>query len=301
MVKKNSVRAILELVFASTLWGFGFIAAVWAMEAVDAFELTLLRFAMASAVGMALLYFNIRKLPVRDLWRWSFWPAVFLTGTLVFQTWGLRYTTATKCGFITTLYVVFVPLLESWHRGRPVSWKLWACVAGAFLGTLMIVNVGLNGLNFGDFLTFICALFASAQIYYVGLISPRIQHPFAFNTFQSLWSALICVPFFFHNGMASKLAGWLDWPTTAMVGVFSLAFGSTVLAFALQIKAQAKLSPTVASLLCLLESPFAMIFAMALLGESLGPLEAAGAAVIFFSAVGASWIESTGKSGQNKA
>lgn len=301
MVKKNSVRAILELVFASVLWGFGFIAAVWALEAVDAFELTLLRFVMASTVGVALLYFNLKKLPLKQLWRWSFWPAIFLTGTLIFQTWGLKYTTATKCGFITTLYVVFVPLLESWHKGKPVPWQLWGCVAGAFAGTLMIVNVGLKGFNFGDFLTFICALFASAQIYYVGLISPHIQHPFAFNTFQSLWSALICFPFLFTNGMPEKLANCLNWPTTAMLGVFSLAFGSTVLAFALQIKAQARLSATVASLLCLLESPFAMIFAMALLNETLGPLEAAGAVLIFFSAVGASWIESTSKSRQNKA
>lgn len=301
MIKKNSVRAILELVFASMLWGFGFIAAVWAMEALDAFEVTLLRFLMASSVGLAILYFNIKSIPFRQLARWSFWPALFLTGTLVFQTWGLKYTTATKCGFITTLYVVFVPLIESWHRKRPISLKLWACVGGAFLGTLMIVNVGLNGLNFGDFLTFVCAILASMQIYYVGLIGPKIQHPFAFNTFQSLWSAMICLPFFFHGDMASKLINWLQWPTTALVGVFSLAFGSTVLAFALQVKAQARLSPTVASLLCLLESPFAMIFAILLLNESLGPLEAAGAALIFFSAVGASWIESTGKSGQNRA
>jgi drug/metabolite transporter (DMT)-like permease len=74
--------------------------------------------------------------------------------------------------------------------------------------------------------------------------------------------------------------------------MFSLAFGSTVLAFFLQVKAQAFLSPTVASLLCLLESPFAMIFAAALLGETLGPLEGAGAALIFVSAAGASVIES---------
>ncbi len=293
--------AIGELVFAACLWGFGFIAAVWALKVVDAFELTLLRFALASVTGAAIIYFNLKTLPLKQLWRWSFWPAIFLTGTLVFQTWGLQYTTATKCGFITTLYVVFVPLLESWHRKRKLPWSLWTCVAGAFVGTVMIVNVGLTGLNIGDFLTFICALFAAAQIYYVGLISPQIKHPFAFNTLQSVWSALICMPFFFHGGMAGDLADWLNWPATAVAGVCSLAFGSTVLAFSLQIKAQARLSPTVASLLFLLESPFAMLFAMSILNEVIGPLEATGAAVIFFSAVGASWIESTRKSRQDRA
>lgn len=301
MLKKTSLRAIAELLVAAMLWGFGFIAAVWALKVVDAFEVTLLRFALASMVGLFILYFNRKSIPFRQLLRWSFWPAVFLTGTLVFQTWGLHYTTATKCGFITTLYVVFVPLLESWHRGRKISREIWLCVAGALVGTLMIVNVGLTGLNFGDFLTFICALLAAAQIYYVGLISPNIKQPFAFNTLQSLWSALFCIPFFFHADLGSKLAGWTAWPATAIAGLMSLAFGSTVLAFSLQIKAQARLSTTVASLLCLLESPFALIFALSILGEKLGVLEACGAAVIFLSAVGASWIESTTKSRQYRA
>lgn len=301
MVKKNSILAIGELIFASSLWGFGFIATVWALKVVDAFELTLLRFVLASLVGLALLYFNYKSVPVRHLWKLSFWPAIFLLGTLIFQTWGLHYTTATKSGFITTLYVVFVPILESLHLKRKIPPAIWMCVAGALVGTLMIVNVGLNGFNIGDIMTFVCALFASAQIYYVGVISPNIKHPFAFNTLQSLWCALISLPFFFHGGMAQDLANWLNWPTTAIAGVISLAFGSTVLAFSLQIKAQAKLSPTVASLLCLLESPFAMLFAMSILSETLGAFEACGAVLIFFSAVGASWIESTGKSRQTRA
>lgn len=301
MVRKNSVRAVVELVFASSLWGFGFIATIWALKVIDAFELTLLRFALASVTGAAILYFNLKSIPLKALLKLSFWPALFLLGTLILQTWGLHYTTATKSGFITTLYVVFVPLLESWHRKRKLPPLIWLCVLGAFVGTLMIVNVGIAGFNIGDLLTFGCAVFASAQIYYVGLISPQIKHPFAFNTLQSMWSTLLCVPFFFHDHMAGKLANWLNWPATAIAGIAALAFGSTVLAFALQIKAQARLSATVASLLCLLESPFAMIFAMAILGESMGIFEACGATLIFFSAVGASWIESTSKARQDKA
>jgi drug/metabolite transporter (DMT)-like permease len=71
-------------------------------------------------------------------------PALLLAGTLILQTWGLHYTTATKSGFITTLYVVFVPLLEALHLRRRISTGLWLCVLGAFVGTLLIVNVGLN-------------------------------------------------------------------------------------------------------------------------------------------------------------
>jgi drug/metabolite transporter (DMT)-like permease len=65
----------------------------------------------------------------------------------------------------------------------------------------------------------------------------------------------------------------------------SLSIGSTTLAFYLQTRAQARLSATVSSIIFLLESPFALIFAFLLLGESLSFMEASGALLIFISAL----------------
>lgn len=293
MVDKKSAGAIAELMVASSLWGFGFIASVWALKAVDAFELTFLRFSIASGVGLLIILPAWNRLGTKTMFRLSVWPAIFLFGTLVFQTWGLHYTTATKSGFITTLYVVFVPVLESFHMKRKLPLGMWGCVAGALVGTLLIVNVGLSSVNFGDILTFICAIFATFQIYYMGLVSPKIKHPFAFNILQSIWCWVFSIPFIFLNGLPEKLLETSRWDTKAVVGILALAIGSTILSFFLQVKAQARLSPTVASLLCLLESPFAMIFAMYWLDERLGGIEGAGAMLIFVSAVLASYIEST--------
>ncbi len=287
--------AVGELVFASSLWGFGFVAAVWALRVIDAFELTFLRFALAAMVGLPMLYFNVSKIPFKRFLRLSLIPALLLSGTLIFQTWGLQYTTATKCGFITTLYVVMVPMMESVHMRRNLQPSIWLCVLTAFLGTLLIVNVGLTGFNIGDGLTLICAILAAFQIYYIGLISPEIKLPFTFNVFQVVWSALICSPFLFHGNLIEELWNVRHWPGTAIVGVGSLAFGSTVIAFSLQVKAQAKLSPTISSLLFLLESPFAMLFALTILGEKLGWMESIGAGLILTAAVGATWIEANRK------
>jgi drug/metabolite transporter (DMT)-like permease len=77
----------------------------------------------------------------------------------------------------------------------------------------------------------------------------------------------------------------------AVIGLLSLSLGSTTLAFYLQVRAQAHLSATVSSLLFLLESPFALIFAFLLLGESLSTMEAIGAFLIFTAAVLASLRE----------
>lgn len=295
MVNQKAVSAVAELLLAATFWGFGFIASVWALKSVDAFELTFVRFALGVGVSLPIVLFSIKRKELKNLFLWSFWPGIFLFGTLVFQTWGLHYTTATKSGFITTLYVVFVPVLEAFHLRRKIPWSLRLCVIGALVGTLLIVNVGLDSINIGDIWTFVCALFATLQIYYMGFVSPKVKHPFAFNTMQALWCLMFSVPFLFHDNLPAKLASVSEWPATAIWGVASLAFGSTVLAFFLQVKAQASLSPTVSSLLCLLESPIAMIFAMLLLQEKMGPFEASGAVMIFLSAVGASYIESTSK------
>lgn len=293
MIYRSKVFAVSELILAATFWGFGFIATVWALKVMDAFELTFVRFALAVVVCIPLVVRGLKRKLALNYLKWSLWPALFLFGTLVFQTWGLHYTTATKSGFITTLYVVFVPLLEAFHAKRQIALGLWLCVGGALFGTALIVNVGLDSVNFGDLMTFVCALFATLQIYYMGLISPKIERPFTFNAFQAAWCLLFSLPFLFHDQLPAKLLEARSWEWTALGGVLSLAIGSTVLAFFLQVKAQASLSPTVSSLLCLLESPFAMLFAMALLQESLGNLESAGAALIFASAVGASYIEST--------
>jgi drug/metabolite transporter (DMT)-like permease len=77
----------------------------------------------------------------------------------------------------------------------------------------------------------------------------------------------------------------------AIIGLLSLTFGSTLIAFALQVRAQRVLSPSIASLIFLLESPFALIFAIYFLNESMTDLQATGALLIFFSAVGATLAE----------
>lgn len=284
--------ALVELLLAAMLWGFGFIASAWALEAINPFELTLLRFLLAGAVGLPFLFHRSVRGQWRTLLALSFLPAVFLAGTLQLQTWGLKFTTATKSGFITTLYVIFVPLLESLLSRRNLPRGIWACVGLAFVGTALIVNIGVSDINFGDLLTLGCAIVATGQIYWMGVVSPRIKHPFAFNIFQCLWSIALALPFVQWSSFGPKVLAFQSWSSHAFWGVMSLAFGSTMIAFFLQVRAQAKLSATTSSVMFLLESPFALIFAVMLLGEHLSSTEAVGAVLIFVSALLATWLES---------
>ena len=58
-IDKQKSQATLELLFAGVLWGFGFIAAKWALQSWNAVEITSLRFLLAFLIG--LIFFHKRK------------------------------------------------------------------------------------------------------------------------------------------------------------------------------------------------------------------------------------------------
>jgi drug/metabolite transporter (DMT)-like permease len=291
MRKATRMTAVLELLFAAALWGFGFVATKWALDYLSAVDLIFMRMVLASLIGLPIVLFLRTKYSIRRKFKLSFMPAVWLMGTLVLQTWGMEYTTPTKSGFITTLYVVFVPLLEAVIARKKIPGAIWLCVLGALVGTGLIVDIGFGQINIGDVLTLFSALAATAQIYWMGGVSPNINYAFVFNIYQCFWSVAMVAPFVAWSGLAQKLRHLPDWPVLALVGLLSLSLGSTVIAFYLQVRAQKNISRTVSSLMFLLESPFALLFSLLLLGQSLGLLESVGALLIFFSAFFATWFE----------
>ncbi len=304
-------QATAELVFAGVLWGFGFIATVWALGAMAPLSLTGWRFVVAAVIGFAICW--ARPSIRRHLSKEQFWlaapPGLLLAALLVFQTWGLKYTTATKSSFITTLYVLMVPLLESTWLKRRLSLVHYIAVAAALVGTLFICDLpgelsgelaselagertlGASdeasraalaklGLNLGDLLTFIASVFASIHIVWFGVIQRKIKDPFVFNTFQSFWAGVIPLML----ALAFEPLPNLHASTQAWIGFLSLSLGSTLIAFALQVRAQKILSPSLASLLFLLESPFATFFAVLFLSESLQTHQWLGAGLILLAA-----------------
>lgn len=289
--------ASIELLLASGLWGFGFIATRWVLEVLGPMELTVARFSIAGCIGLPLVLIKTGRGQWRHYAKLGFAPALFMLLMLVFQTWGMQYTTATKSGFITTLYVVFVPLIEIFLGGQRFSRWLWLSVGMALVGTALIVNLGLGALNVGDFLTVLCAICAAGQIYVLGLYSGRVQRAFVFIFYQCYWSLLMAAPTVSWSSMTEKLSRGWDLPDRFWVGLLMLAIGSTIVAFSLQVRAQRFLSPTVASLICLLESPIAMFFALYFLDESLSVTEWAGACLIFIAALMATLIEARTQKG----
>lgn len=284
---------------AAMLWGIGFIATVWTLREAGPLAITGWRFVIAGAAGVLLAKKFFFTPGARVFLRAAWVPGVLIAATLLFQTWGLYYTTATKSAFLTCLYVLMVPMLEPFFGGRRPTLKLLLCSIAALCGVALMCGLftseeldARSRLNFGDLLTIGCAIAASAHIIVIGNVHKRLGENYSgfdFNTAQSIAAGLptffvalaiepgsLKMPFH----LAEQAVNGIGLP---MLGFLSITFFSTLIGFALQVRSQRVLSPSTASLVFLLESPFAAFFAFIFLGEKMGPLQLFGGAIILAS------------------
>lgn len=278
-------QATLELVFAASIWGFGFVCARWALEFAGTFWMNAIRFYLAFifALPVILAIPQLKAHFNRKQFLLAAWPGLFLSGTLVFQTAGLAYTSVTNSGFITVLYIVFVPFLERLLIKTKIKKLHFVFVIFALLGSALICDFRGGNWNFGDLLTLVCALMASAQIVFLERQAPQIGSAFVFNVFQTFWAGLIPLALAFPFEPLPKF------PVSAkvIVSMLVLSFASTLLAFLIQVRSQKVLPSSTVSMLFLLESPFAALFAFWLLGEQMSWAQWIGASLILFSAFAA--------------
>ena len=155
--KGVKVLASASLLFVTIIWGSAFVVMKNSMDAITPTYLLAYRFTIA-ALGMAALFWKqIRGMSMLEF-KCGALAGLFLFISYYFQTYGLKYTTASKNAFITTLYVVIVPFL-AWavNHVRPKANNLIA--AGfAVVGLALLSLKGDLTVNFGDFLTLVCGI-----------------------------------------------------------------------------------------------------------------------------------------------
>ena len=186
-----------------------------------------------------------------------------------------------KSGFITVLYIVFVPFLEKLLLGKSIKKSHFIYVGVALVGSALICDFRGGNWNVGDLLTLICALMASSQIVFLEKQSQKIGSAFVFNVFQTFWAGIIPLV------LAIPFEPLPKFPVSARVlgSMLVLSFASTLLAFLIQVRTQKVLNSSTVSMLFLLESPFAAYFAYLFLGESFNTSQWVGAVLILGSAL----------------
>jgi drug/metabolite transporter (DMT)-like permease len=191
------------------------------------------------------------------------WPAI--AGSILFaaatlQQVGLVTTTAGNAGFISSLYVVLVPIMGIFF-GKKTGLATWLGALVAVVG-LYILSIGAGfTMALGDIYELIGALFWTAHILVVSKIANRINaldlaiRQFATCAILSAVSALIFEPISI-NAIAS-----------AALPIAYSGFFSIFAAFTLQIIAQKYAHPARASIFFSMESLFAAICGVIFLSE----------------------------------
>lgn len=275
----------LLLAISTSIWGFGFVATRLTFESYDPYWSNGLRFLIASVLSIPILFY-LKSFERKDTpWKEGFIGGFFLTGTLLFQTIGLNYTSVAKSGFITTLYVFIVPLTMMMLYKKKYNNIFWLLVLIALGGMALLCNLRFDDLNGGDLLVLICSFFASFHIIYVGRIASLVKSPIEYNLIQNVFVALFSVAIAFLMKGKVNLAPLMNIHSNTFKGIFFLSIVSSMIAFSIQVMAQKKIPSHIASLIFLLESPFAAYFGWIYFKEELSYMNLFGAGLIMISVI----------------
>lgn len=275
--------AALMLLICTMLWGFAFIAQKSAMETMGPLTFAGVRYLLGGLIVLPLALGERRKRP-EPLGRMNW--ALIIAMSLVFfigswlQQSGLATTTATNAGFLTGLYVFFVPLLGFLvlrTRPHPI---IFACVPLALIGIYFLNGGGLDSFNGGDGLIVISAVFWAMHVILLGHIARATELPIFVSAISFLIAGLVAIAIALlieQPTFEGIMAGWMQ---LAYAGVLS-----TAVAFTFQAIGQQYVPPANAAIILSAESLFAAIGGALLLGERLPPIGYAGAALIFAAIV----------------
>ena len=282
------------LVLTAFLWGTTFVAQVEGNSA-GPFVFTCLRSFIAAAFlfGLFKVLDKFRKSPKRPKTpreKRTLLVAGILCGTALafgnnLQQLGIFLgTSAGKSGFLTTCYIFIVPVLGLF-LGKKCSAKTWICVAVAIVGLYLLCIRENFSLELCDAISFLCAIAFAVQILVVDKFVGAVDNIRLSCLQFFVVGCLSAIPMFFVD-LRTSVDGFREAVqvyshANAWFQLLYAAILSSGVAFTLQIIAQNKIRPTVASLLMSLESVFAVLSGWIVLGERLSPKEAVGCMLIF--------------------
>lgn len=271
--KRARLLAHLGLFYAAAIWGSTFFVVKAALADIDPVIMVAYRFLLAGLILLIYLLLTGKSI-LAGLGK-GFWLAVILWALYIPQTIGLGITTASNSGFITGLFVAFVPvLLRIIFKRKPTFLEVIASVV-SLIG-LWILTGGMTNVNVGDMLTLLAAFAYALHLLYADKYMKTGIDPMVINCQQFLLIGLFSVI----TGLVFDLPFGIGSTGTIKIVIF-LAIFPTLLAFVIQMISQKIISPLRVSLIFALEPVFAGIFAWTLGGEQFVLHGAIGGLFIF--------------------
>lgn len=257
------------------IWGFAFVAQRAGMEHIGPFLFNAIRFALGGLWLLPFIFLSKKNRPILQelLKKDTLWKGIVL-GSILFvaaslQQIGIIYTTAGKAGFITSLYVILVPIFGILIK-KSTSLSTWTGALIAVLGLFLLSFHSEIIIGKGDLIVFSAAFLWA---FHVLLIDHFVDQTSALML--ALYQFLICSLLSIIMAVFYESFHWIDLTKTVVpilyAGLFSVGVGYT-----LQVIAQKEAHPSHAAIIMSLESVFAALGGWIILNESLSHRELMG-------------------------
>lgn len=286
-MKTREVKSVFILLLTAAIWGFAFVAQRVGMQHVGAFTFNGIRFALGSVSLIPVIYFFSKKSKNENSENTNNFEEAdlkttiksgLLAGSVLFiaaslQQVGLIYTTAGKAGFITSLYIVLVPILGIFLKQK-THYTTWIGALIAVVGLYFLsINESLT-IEFGDLLEIIGAFFWAAHIQLIDRFVKNVDAIKLSSVQFAACSVLsLIVAFIFEDVNLGGL-------TNALVPILYGGIMSAGVAYTLQAVGQKYAKPSHAAIALSMESVFAAIGGALLINERLPAKGYAGCALM---------------------
>ena len=285
----KKLKGNLLILIAAIIWGTSFVSQKVGMETIKPSTFNSIRLLIGAIFLTPVIMVNdsikrkkgipSEKKNSKDLAIAGVLCGIFLCIATTLQNWGMMYTTSGKSGFITAMYIIFVPFIGLLlKRKLPKIVYLSCFIATVGLYLLCGVKDGLN-FNKGDLITLVCAVFFSFHILTIDHYSPKVDG-----------IRLSALQFYVAGLINFVMMIIFDKPDISLILactipiLYSGIFSSGI-AYTLQIIGQKYADPASASILMSLESVFALLSGMILLNETITISELIGCVLMFVAII----------------
>ncbi|HTJ95470.1 MAG TPA: DMT family transporter [Pararobbsia sp.] len=268
-VTRRPILVDLMMLLAAVIWGSAFVAQRLSAQDIGSFYYTGLRFLLGAAVVFVFCLLipaqrkALRAIPSdRALLCAGGVLGVVTAVAISAQQIGLQYTKVANAGFITSLYVIIVPMMGLFARHKTAT-GTWVGAVLAVVGMYFLSVDDRFTIQLGDWYQLVCAIVISGQVLLVGRYA-RVHDPLALSLVQFVATGLISL----------SVAAFVEpiSPGAIRAALPAILYGgglSVGVAYTIQVVAQKRASPAHAAVIFSMEGLFAAIAGWLVLGETL--------------------------------
>lgn len=281
-MKKETLLKIIAppaLLCTAVIWGIAFVVVKKSLDSIPAVYMLAFRFSIA-AVFLAPFFVPALLKAGKKTWIDGMIAGALLFGAYATQTAGAKYTTAGNSAFLTSLYVVLVPLLTAFMRRRKPDLLDTICAVTAITG-IGFMSLSSFSFNVGDALTVACSLFFALHIIALAAFTKKDDIG-ALTVLQFVFAALLSwalAPIAEGAPPFASLNGEMIW------NIVFLGVVSSGIAYFFQSFGQKYTKAAASAVLLSSESAFGAFFGWLLLHETMTPAAVFGAALMFIAIV----------------